>query len=334
MKKLMFLLPAAALLSVGCTGKLRQAPSAEEGCLSGTIRLSGAFALYPMAVRWSEEFSKLHPAVKIDISGGGAGKGMTDALAGVTDIGMVSREIYPEETAKGAYPVAAVKDAVVAVINAGNPDREAIERTGLTRETAARLWNGEIRTWGEVAGNGSATPVHVFTRSDACGAAETFAAWFGRKQEHLKATAVFGDPGVAAAVQKDRAGTGYNNIAYAYDGRTKRVYEGLAVVPIDVNGNGRIDSAEAFYDTTETLIEAISDGRYPSPPARDLYLVTKGRPTRPEVIAFLEYVLNEGQAYASETGYIRLSEARLQSERSKLRDVRPTEREEGTEGRE
>ncbi len=35
--------------------------------LSGTITLSGAFALYPMAVRWGEEFKKLHPNVKIDI---------------------------------------------------------------------------------------------------------------------------------------------------------------------------------------------------------------------------------------------------------------------------
>lgn len=49
--------------------------------LQGEIQLSGAFALYPMAVKWAEEFRKIHPKVRIDISAGGAGKGITDALA-------------------------------------------------------------------------------------------------------------------------------------------------------------------------------------------------------------------------------------------------------------
>ncbi len=46
----------------------------------GTISLSGAWALYPMAVRWAEEFRKIYPDVRIDLSAGGAGKGITDAL--------------------------------------------------------------------------------------------------------------------------------------------------------------------------------------------------------------------------------------------------------------
>ncbi|MDR2679365.1 MAG: substrate-binding domain-containing protein [Tannerella sp.] len=320
MKKIFLLLTGVALLA-NCTGagKPKQETAASGDGLTGTIQLSGAFALYPMAVKWGEEFRKLHPDVKVDISGGGAGKGMTDALSGVVDIGMVSREIYPEETVKGAYPIATVKDAVVPIINANNPEREAIRKTGLKRETAAKLWSREINTWGEVLGTSATLPVHVFTRSDACGAAETFAAWFGKKQENLKATAVFGDPGLAAAVQKDRAGIGFNNIAYAYDQKSKKIFEGLAIIPIDMNENGRIDPEEDFYETTETLIKAINEGRYPSPPARDLYLVTKGKPTKPEVIAFIEYVLTEGQKYAVETGYIALSEEKLQAELLKLK---------------
>jgi phosphate transport system substrate-binding protein len=272
-----------------------------------------------MAVKWAEEFRKLHPAVRIDISGGGAGKGMTDALSGVVDVGMVSREIHPEETANGAFAIAVVKDAVIPTINANNPELASIKRTGLKRDVAARLWNQEFVTWGEALGTPSTTPVHVFTRSDACGAGETFAAWFDKKQEQLKATAVFGDPGVASAVQKDKTGIGYNNIAYAYDQKTKLPFEGMAIVPLDVNANGTIDPEEDFYETTETLIAAISDGRFPSPPARDLYLVTKGKPEKPVVVAFLEYILTEGQQYAAETGYIGLPEDKLKAEAGKLK---------------
>ncbi|MDR1882016.1 MAG: extracellular solute-binding protein [Prevotella sp.] len=322
MKKI-FILLTGIVLFANCSNRTKQetagANAANSGKeLTGGIQLSGAFALYPMAVKWAEEFRKLHPDVRIDISGGGAGKGMTDALSGVVDIGMVSREIHPEEITKGAFSIAVVKDAVIPTINANNPELATINKVGLKKEIAARLWNKEFTTWGQVLGTSASTPVHVFTRSDACGAAETFAAWFNKTQENLRATAVFGDPGVASAIQKDKIGIGYNNIAYAYDQKTKKPFEGLAIVPIDVNGNGAIDPEEDFYETTETLINAINDGRFPSPPARDLYLVTKGRPAKPEVIAFLEYVLSEGQKYAGETGYIGLPEEKLKAETGKL----------------
>jgi phosphate transport system substrate-binding protein len=320
MRKVIILL-ASALLLTNCSNKAKQetTDSNSNGSLSGTIQLSGAFALYPMAVKWAEEFKKLHPDVKIDVSGGGAGKGMTDVLAGVVDLGMVSREVYPEEIEKGAFPIASVKDAVIPTISASNPHLDDIKRVGLKKEIAGRLWNKEIKTWGEVLGTPATTNVHVFTRSDACGAAETFAAWFGKKQEDLKATAVYGDPGLAAAVQNDKLGIGYNNIGYAYDQKTRQPNEGLAIIPLDVNGNGQIDPEEDFYETTESLIAAIDDGRFPSPPARDLYLVSKSKPTKPEVIAFLQYVLGEGQQYAGETGYIGLSEKKLQRELEKLK---------------
>lgn len=65
--------------------------------LEGKISLSGAFALYPLVVKWGEEFKKLHPKVQFDIQGGGAGKGMTDVLSNTVELGMVSREITADE---------------------------------------------------------------------------------------------------------------------------------------------------------------------------------------------------------------------------------------------
>ena len=85
-----------ALSLTACGGK-RESKVGADGQLSGEISLSGAFALYPLAVQWANEFQKLHPGVKIDVSAGGAGKGVTDAIAGVVDFGMVSRELSEAE---------------------------------------------------------------------------------------------------------------------------------------------------------------------------------------------------------------------------------------------
>jgi len=289
--------------------------------LKGQISLSGAFALYPLAVKWAEEFRKLHPKVKIDISGGGAGKGITDALAKVVDLGMVSRELKPEEIAKGAWFVAVAKDAVVPTINAKNPKLKELLAKGITQEAATKIFvTGESKTWGNVLGIQSNIPIHVYNRSDACGAGETWAKFLGnKKQEDLLGTGVFGDPGVAAAVQKDPIAIGYNNIAYAYDLKTKRPNSGILVLPIDVNKNGKIDAAENFYSTSNQLITAIAQGKYPSPPARDLYLVSNGKPTNPVVKAFLKYILTVGQKYNVPNGYISLPKSKLNNGIAKLK---------------
>ena len=63
-----------SLLILSCSGKHGVKA---QGALKGNITISGAFALYPLTVKWAEEFKKLNPTVKIDISAGGAGKGMT-----------------------------------------------------------------------------------------------------------------------------------------------------------------------------------------------------------------------------------------------------------------
>jgi phosphate transport system substrate-binding protein len=288
--------------------------------LEGRITLSGAFALYPMAVKWAEEFKKLHPKVKIDISAGGAGKGMTDVLNNMVDIGMVSREVYPEEIKKSAFVIAVTKDAVVPVISASNPALNEILQKGLKKTSGENLWiTGKYRTWAQAFGVKGNTPVHVYTRSDACGAAEVWAKFYGKKQEDLLGSGVFGDPGLALAVKKDPIGIGFNNIGYAYDSKTKKQVTGIRVLPIDLNGNGKVDPEENFYNSMDEIIAAIASGKYPSPPARDLYFVTKGKPVKPVVAEFLRWVLTDGQKFVHEGGYITLSNDKLKSELDKLK---------------
>lgn len=289
-----------------------QRREARKAALDGEIQLSGAFALYPLVVRWADEFKKIHPKVRIDISAGGAGKGITDALAKVVDLGMVSREIHQAELDKGAFSIAVAKDAVVITVNSSNPLIYQISTIGVTRDDAIGLWKTQTaKTWGNILGTASTIPVHVYTRSDACGAADTWAAYLGIKQEDLEGTAVFGDPGITSVVQRDRIGIGFNNIAYAYNLKTKLPYRNIAVMPLDLNENGRIDIDENFYKTSTELTAAIADGRYPSPPARDLYLVCNGKPTKPEVVEFLMFVLTKGQQWATESGYVPLSTEKL-----------------------
>jgi len=284
-----------------------------------TITVSGAWALYPMMVKWAEEYQRIHPEVRIDVSAGGAGKGMADVLGGLVDIGMVSRDIFPEEIERGAFWVSVCKDAVVATVNKNNPVLEKLLSTGVKRQTFIEIWiNESITTWGDVVGRPEVTDkIHVYTRSDACGAGETWAKYLGYKQEDLKGVAVYGDPGLAEAVSEDPLGIGYNNINYAYSNETGQPVEGIVVIPLDLNENGRVDENEDFYHTRAEIVEAITTGAYPSPPARELYLVAKDEFTGASK-EFVKWILTDGQQYVSETGYVQLSKQRLDEEYAKL----------------
>ncbi len=277
--------------------------------LKGTITISGAWALYPMAVKWASEFQKIHPGVKIDISAGGAGKGIADALGGVVDIGMASRDINPAEVKKGAWWVSVTKDAVVPVINSKNPKLQEFLARGMKRDSFVDIWiTGKIKGW------------HVYTRSDSCGAAETWAKYLGKKQEDLKGVGVYGDPGLANAVKKDVLGIGYNNVNFAYDAKTKKPVDGITILPIDINADGKLAKEENFYATRDDLVKAIAAGKYPSPPARDLHFVCSGKPKKAEVIEFMKWVLKDGQKFVADAGYINLSDAKLKEETKKLGD--------------
>jgi phosphate transport system substrate-binding protein len=283
-----------------------------------TISISGAFALYPLAVKWGEEFRKIHPRVRFDISAGGAGKGISDALAGLVDLGAVSRDIYPEETKKGAFSLAVTKDAVIPIVNAANPNIKEILGKGLKRDAFSNIYIKKFFNNWKQAGYPVSAPIHVYTRSDASGAGETWARYFGMKQEDLNGIGVYGDPGLLQAVQKDVVAIGYSNMAYAYDSKTKKQLAGIRIIPIDINGNGKIDTDENFYSTKDLLVEAIASGKYPSPPARDLYFVCRNKPQKRIVTEFLKWVLTDGQKFVEQAGYIGFPQEKLDSERKKL----------------
>lgn len=284
------------------------AEEANSTDLQGTLTISGAFALYPMMTVWAEEFSRLHPDVYFDVQGGGAGKGMTDTITGAVDIGMVSRAIKDEEIAKGIFWIPVTKDAVFPIISAENPFAERIMAQGLSQEVIHKIYiSGEITTWGEVLGDPAISDeIHIFTRSDAAGAAEQWAKYAGGEaQEDLLGIGVNSEPAIVDTVSKDPLGIGYGNLNSIFDMGSGNAVVGIMVPPLDVNADGVANPEEVFIQKKEAM-QAIADGTYPSPPARFENLVTMGKPEG-LTLAFLQWILTDGQQYLEEAGFVPLT---------------------------
>ena len=304
----------AILLAAFLAGGTICKPACAEK-LSGTITISGAWAIYPLVEKWAEAFRIINPDVKIDISAGGAGKGMTDALTGAVDIGMVSREIDPSEKERGAYPIFVAKDAVFPVISVKNPAYKQIMAKGISRDNFKKLYIDSVSfSWKQLTG-GPNLPVQVYTRSDSCGAAGAWATFLGKyKQENLVGTGVYGDPGLLEAVRRNPLGIGYNNLCYAFTGN--KPTKGIAIVPIDINNNGKADPNETIK-TRKAAYAQISAYKYPA--ARKEYLVTKGKPQK-VTSEFIKFALsNEGVKIMNKLGgYVPLTDNETKAQIKRL----------------
>ena len=282
------------------------------GCVEkseNTIKVSGAYSLYPMMVVWAKEYQKLHSDIKIDISTGGAGKGMSDALAGSVDLGMVSRDVTAAEASQGIVAVAVVEDAVLATINTANPVLDKILEKGLTKQQLRDIFiNYSIPTWGQLVGDSTnIEPIKVYSRSDPCGAAEAWVKYLGDYTQDdfptiEEITKVKGDDSMSKAIANDPLGIGYSNVNYIYSNTTKTPKEGIVVIPLDLNGNGTIDPEENFYENRDGIVNAEINDVLPSPPSRLVYLVTLNNFTG-ITKDFVRWILTDGQQYTFDSGY-------------------------------
>ena len=262
----------------------------EDKNLKGNITLSGAWAIYPTAVEWASEFQKKYPEVKVDVSAGGAGKGAADAIAGLVDIGMVSRDPDPSEIQKGIIPIYVLHDAVYPIVSEKNPVLNELLKKGIKRSVWKDIYiNSTMITWDKVAGSKTGKTLHVYTRSDSCGAAASWAKYVdNKKQEDLKGVGVYGDPGLIEAVKRDPIGIGYTNFGYVFD-RQGAVLGGIKIVPIDVNNDGLANPDEVF-GKREEAVKAIRESRYPA--TRKNYFFVKGKP-QGLVKSFIEFILSD-----------------------------------------
>lgn len=277
--------------------------------LTGELSLSGAWALYPLAVRWADAFMALHPGVRLHVAAGGSGRGAVDVLDGFVDLGMLSRAPSAEEVARGAWALPVARDAVVIIASDDNPALEELRARGISRREAAALYGGGRAdpNWAMLAPATGTAPLRAYTRADACGTDEVLATWLGLDPDALAGVGVFGDPGLAEVVRRDPWGLGYTNASTAYDPGGGRPISGLAVLPVDLDDDDAIATDEAACADLPALDAAAAAGRYPAGLVRDLFLVTRGTPEDPLLRAFLEWVVGDGQAVVAKAGHIALS---------------------------
>lgn len=115
----------------------------EASAISGKLSISGSSSVSPVMEKLIEGYKKLNPNVEIELQTTDSSTGMSDAINGNCDIGMASRELKDEESAKLVSTQIAL-DGIAVIVNKENTFDT------LTIDQVKAIYTGQTTDWSKV----------------------------------------------------------------------------------------------------------------------------------------------------------------------------------------
>lgn len=247
------------------------------------ITIKGSDTMVQLCQRWAEKYMKDHTKVRIQVTGGGSGTGISALINGTTDICASSRPIKDAEKTKlkdkygsTGIEIRTAKDGLSIFLNNDNPVKE------LSFKQIKGIYAGTITNWKEVGGKDA--KIILYGRENSSGTYSFLkdnvldGGDFSASMQALPGTAA-----VVNAVQRDPNGVGFGGAGYA-----KGVKESAV----------RASAEVAAYLPTE---ENINNGVYPI--TRYLYFYLRQAPEG-DMKEFIKWVVgSEGQEVVKNEGF-------------------------------
>ena len=111
---------------------------------SGKVVVAGSSSVSPVMEKLKEAYQAVNSDVEVEIQTSDSTTGMQNAIDGVCDIGMASRELKDSEKEAGLTPTVIAMDGIAVVVNNDNPTDE------LSSDQVKSIYTGETYTWDEV----------------------------------------------------------------------------------------------------------------------------------------------------------------------------------------
>jgi len=300
MKTRIFLI--ITLLLLNCLYAIsKEATSGDTNSSTGSINVTTSPELYDLTMKWANEYCRLNPTQKINVSK--ASENNVSEMISSGELGIVSEELYQKINNHSAWSLVVGRDVIVPVMSAKNPLLNEICLKGITTKQLSQIIaNPENENWGDLIGGGQKVPLHFYTTNDQS-TVSVLKDFVSSNQPINPGIQALSTAEMILAVQKDPNALSFCNLAQITDPDNKNLQEGLKFVPIDKNGNGKIDYMEDIYANIESFSRGVWIGKYPKALSSNIYSVSSTNPTDISEVAFLKWVLSDGQSYLSENGY-------------------------------
>jgi phosphate transport system substrate-binding protein len=277
------------------------------GDLSGTIRIDGSSTVGPFAQAAEEAFRGENPGVRISVAQSGTGGGFEKFCAGETDISNASRPIDEEEEVpickKNNVEYTEVQVANDGISIATNPE---LKVDCLTTDQLKELWDqgSKVSSLSQVDPKLPDTELTLFGAGTDSGTFDFFTEEIngeeGRTRKDYQPSE--DDNVLVQGVAGEEGGLGYFGFSYYEQNQDK-----LGLVGVDA-GSGCVRPS----------LETISSGEY-KPLSRPIFMYPSQKAlARPEVKAFMDYVLENYQAISEAAAIVPMSQEQADRAKSAL----------------
>jgi phosphate transport system substrate-binding protein len=287
------------------------AGSAGSSVLKGTITADGSSTVGPYTTAAAEGFHKLHSQVNVTVGISGTGGGFERFCRGETDLSDASRPIKASESKacadKGIKWVAftVANDGISIVVNKQNTWAHC-----LTVDQLHEMWKpgSKVDNWKDVSPSFPDQDLKLFGPGTDSGTFDFFTEKINGKARASRSDYFpsENDNVIVQGVSGEKGGLGYFGLSYYVENKTK-----LNLVKVNA-GAGCV----------APNIKTVQSRRY-KPLSRPIFIyVMKTSFKRPEVHAFIGYILKNERAIAKRARFVSLTDAQLELARDKFRGRR------------
>ena len=228
---------------------------------TGIVSTDGSTSMEKVIGSLKETFENENKGITVTYNPTGSGTGITAVAEGRCDIGLSSRNLKEEETAKGLTGTILAYDGIAVIVNPENPVSD------LSLENISKIYTGEITNWKDVGGNDA--EIVLIGREAGSGTRDGFESITGTSEKCQYRQELTSTGDVIATVAGNPDAIGYASLASIKD----------TVKALKVDG-------------TEPSEMTIKDGSYKV--QRNFVLVTKNdTELSPDAQKFFDYITSE-----------------------------------------
>lgn len=296
------ILLSIGLLAFFCSGlSTRGAVAGGDGPHKENITVVSTSGLLNLSQTLTSEYGRSFPGAELAVRQPEESE-INDMLQNNLSIGIISQGTSVDAA---FWKILIGRDVVVPIINSENPFLKTIGLQGVSAENLAKVFTDpNKKDWGTLLQNERTDPVHLYMLKDG---SVTFAVtdFLQVNLKHMDVQELATPDELIAQIGSDPNAIGFCRLANIL-GADGNIASHIGLLPIDKNGNGRLDYHEQIYGNADNLNRGIWIGKYPRSLIRNIYAISSVAPGNKNVTAFLSWVLTDGQKFMEPNGISRL----------------------------
>jgi len=285
-----------------------------DGNQTAQINIASTGDLQGLTHEWAREYNQQHPELLVQV----------DLIAEPGEILKSSGQLAfihgTELDDLTGWKMSVGREVIVPVMNTSSPYFSEIAATGVSQAGFRELFLDPAALGGTRTGKGQNNPLSL------CLVHETSV--INGVKKFLEINAIAGhvvlfdnDEQMLSAIRSNPEAIGFCSLSGIIDPASGRMADHIMIIPIDKNANGKLDYMENIYSDLDAFSRGVWIGKYPKDLTNDIYAVSSAQPADETQIAFLSWVLIEGQVALALNGFSELVYSEVQSKLDKFNDA-------------